>query len=207
MSGGPVGGGRDGQGRGAPSPWVERFLPLLPPGARVLDVAAGGGRHTALLLARGLRVTAVDRDVSGLEDLAGEPGLTRVREDLEAGGVPGVLAAGLTWDGVVVTHYLHRPLLPHLFGALAPGGLLLYETFMRGHAERFGKPSRPDFLLAEGELLAHAREAGLQVLAFEQGEVATPRPAVLQRLAAVRAAPPLLLPRENPLSPQRRGSG
>ena len=85
-----------------------------------------------------------------------------------------------------MTNYLHRPLFPALEGALAPGGIVIYETFAAGN-ERFGRPSNPDFLLRPGELLDAF--AGLTVIAFEQGEVSRPRPAVIQRIAA--AAGPL----------------
>jgi len=165
---------------GTPSLWVARFAPLIRPGGAVLDLACGAGRHARFLAARGHPVTAVDRDAAPLAPLARVARITPVEADLEAGPWP---LPGRTFDAVVVTNYLHRPLLPAIAAALAEGGLLLYETFMRGN-ERHGKPSNPDFLLAPGELLAAF--AGLSVVAFEQGEVAAPRPAVVQRLCAVR---------------------
>jgi len=142
-----------------------------------LDLAAGSGRHSRLLLAHGLAVTALDRDPDQQPDA---PGLTKIRADLEDGS-PWPLP-GRRFDLVLVTNYLHRPLLPDIIGAVAPGGLLLYETFARGN-ERFGKPANPDFLLLPGELLA-AVAGRLVVLAYEHGQVAAPRPAVIQRIAA-----------------------
>lgn len=171
-----------------PSPWVERFAPLIAPEGRVLDVAAGAGRHTRLLRRLGYRVVAVDRDVGGLADLAGDPLCEIAARDLEDGAA---WALGGDYDAIVVTNYLHRPLLPSLAEALAPGGLLLYETFALGN-ERFGKPSNPDFLLRPGELLAAF--AALTPIAFEQGVADTPRPAVIQRLAATRGGFPARLP-------------
>ena len=166
--------------KAAPSPWVQRFAPLLPAAGRVLDLACGGGRHTRFLLEAGHQVTALDRDLSGLSDLAGTPGLEPVEADLEDGR-PFPLA-GRIFDGVVVTNYLHRPLLPDLVAAVAPGGLLIYETFARGN-ERFGKPSNPDFLLTPGELLT-AVEGRLRVLAYEDLIVEIPRKAAVQRICA-----------------------
>ena len=166
----------------APSAWVRRFAPLIRPGGHVLDLAAGGGRHTQLLLDMGFRVTAVDRNVAALQSLAG-PHCTVREIDLESGVPENALGAlGSGYDGIVVTNYLHRPLFPAFTGALAPDGVLIYETFAIGN-ERFGRPSNPDFLLRPGELLEVF--AALTVIAFEQGEVAVPRPAVIQRIAAV----------------------
>ena len=87
------------------------------------------------------------------------------------------------FDGLIVTNYLHRPLFPQLAAALAPGGALIYETFGSGN-ERFGKPSNPDFLLCPGELLETVRGT-LTVLAYENLQLTEPRPAVVQRIAAV----------------------
>jgi SAM-dependent methyltransferase len=155
----------------------------------VLDLAAGGGRHTALLRDRGYRIVAVDRDPGALtRRFAGDPAVEIRSLDLEDGG-PWRLGQG--FDGIVVTNYFHRPLFAPMIDALAPGGAVLYETFMLGN-ERFGKPSNPDFLLKPGELLA-AFGPALTVVAFEQGIVDEPRPAALQRIAAVKG-PPTMLP-------------
>ena len=160
------------------SAWVRRFVPLIRRGGRVLDLAAGSGRHTRFLLGSGFAVCAVDRDISALLPLAGAG--CEVRQiDFETGG-PWPLAAG--YDGIVVTNYLHRPLLPAIARALATGGVLIYETFARGN-ERFERPHNPDFLLGPGELLEAF--AALTVVAFEQGEISVPRPAVIQHITAV----------------------
>lgn len=161
-----------------PSPWIERHLGLVPAGGRVLDLAAGGGRHARLALGRGYRVTALDRDIS---QLAGIDGIEAIEHDLET-GAPWPLADA-AYDGIIVTNYLWRPLLPSLPGLLAPGGALLYETFARGH-ERYGKPTNPAFLLKPGELLEAVR-GRLRVVAYEELEIDTPRRAKVQRIAAV----------------------
>jgi SAM-dependent methyltransferase len=166
----------------APSPWVTRFARLIREGGRVLDLAAGSGRHACYLAGLGFDVTAVDRDTRGLAGFQGKI----VALDLEAGR-PWRLGGG--WDGIVVTNYLHRPLLPAIVSSLAEGGIVIYETFAQGN-ERFGKPSNPDFLLAPGELLAAF--AALHVIAFEQGVIETPRAAVIQRIAAARDFPCLI---------------
>lgn len=166
----------------SPSPWVARWSALIRPGGAVLDVASGSGRHARYLAGLGHRVTAVDRDEAALATLASTPGV-RVRvADLEDAPWPFTPAE---FDGVVVANYLHRPLFGDLIAALSPGGVLIYETFMQGN-ERFGRPSNPAFLLRPGELLDLLRDR-LTVVAFEQGRVAAPKPAMVQRACGLRA--------------------
>jgi SAM-dependent methyltransferase len=163
--------------------WIRRHAHLVRPGARVLDVAAGRGRHARFFAARGAQVLAIDRDAAALASLSSVAGVTARAFDLEAGAWP---LAGERFDAIVVVHYLHRPLFPHLRAALAPDGVLLYETFAAGN-EAYGRPVNPDFLLRRDELLALAGATPpLTVVAFEQGlSVADGRTAVVQRLAAV----------------------
>ncbi|BBO21055.1 MAG: SAM-dependent methyltransferase [Rhodocyclaceae bacterium] len=170
------------------SAWVRRHAPLIAPGGRVLDLACGRGRHARLLAGMGFAVEAVDRSGEDLAELAGLPNVATRQADLEGGPWP---YAGRAFDGIVVTNYLHRPLFPHLAATLAEGGVLIYETFMSGN-ERFGRPSNADFLLRSGELLEAF--VGLRVVAFEQGKVALPKPAVVQRLCAVKGEGPFRLP-------------
>jgi SAM-dependent methyltransferase len=175
----------DASGMSAPEPssWIARFASLVPPGGDVLDVASGSGRHTRFFLGRGHPVTAVDRDTSGLADLGAEPGLDIVKFDLESGEP--FPFPGRRFDAVVVTNYLHRPILPALVVSVAEGGVLLYETFARGH-ERFGRPQSPEFLLEPGELLEVVHGA-LRVVAYEDLILGEPGPRAVQRIAAVRA--------------------
>jgi SAM-dependent methyltransferase len=162
-------------GIAAPSAWIERWAPLIRRGT-VLDLACGSGRHANFFLGRKLKVVAVDREPQVIS------GARFLRADLENGN-PWPLP-GEKFEAVVVTNYLHRPLFPRLIESLAPGGVLLYETFMLGN-ERFGKPSNPEFLLRPGEL----REAFAELTekGFEEGEVSHPKPAMIQRLCAVQA--------------------
>jgi SAM-dependent methyltransferase len=174
----------------APSRWVVRFSSLVADGARVLDVACGQGRHSRWFAARGCRVVAVDRDTAALDQLASVAGVTAVSADLEAHPWP---FESEKFDAIIVTHYLHRALFPSLLRALADDGVLVYETFARGN-EAYGKPSNPDFLLTEGELLTIIGRS-LIVVAFEQGRIESEPPAVVQRLAALgrrRSWPPPL---------------
>ena len=175
---------------GGPFPWIVRFAPLVPRGATVLDLACGAGRHTRWFLERGHPVTAVDVDVSGLDDLRQHPQLEIVPADLEDGS-PWPLP-NRRFGAAVVTNYLWRPLFEPILEAVEEGGLLLYETFARGN-EAYGRPTTPDFLLRPGELLEVAR-GRLQIVAYEHGYLDHPRPAVKQRLCATCTDRPLPLP-------------
>ncbi len=186
---------QDTHGTEPPSAWVQRWSPLVKPAGTVLDVACGRGRHTHWFHARGHAVTAVDQSASALAAIELPASrCEKVVADIEAGPWP---FDGRCFDAVVVTHYLWRPLLGTLIASLAPAGVLIYETFTQGN-EAVGKPSRPDFLLTTGELLAVCR--GLRIVAFEDGfeqdvdagrtesnppnRAATPR--FIQRITAVR---------------------
>src|SRR5450830_602299 len=168
---------------GQASAWVQRWSHLVAPGGHVLDVACGSGRHARWFAARGHPLSLVDHNAEALSALTGLGEV--VCADIEAGPWP---FAGRVFDAVVVTNYLWRPLIPTLLNSLAPGGVLIYETFAQGN-ETVGKPSRPDFLLRHGELLEVCRH--LRVVAFEDGFQEAPQgllPRFIQRIAAVREA-------------------
>jgi SAM-dependent methyltransferase len=163
------------------SAWVQRWSHLLQPQASVLDVACGSGRHLAWFSQCGHTVTGVDVDIQAAA--ANVSSASLIQSDLEADPWP------LQKDGapehfgaVVVTNYLWRPLMPTLLASLAPGAVLLYETFAAGN-ETIGRPRNPDFLLQPGELLALC--TGLHVVAYEHGFLDQPARYV-QRIAALR---------------------
>lgn len=166
-----------------PSPWIQRWAPLIAPEGSVLDVAAGGGRHGRFLLEQGFNVTFLDKNAEPLADLENHPGAEVIKTDLEDGS-PWPLGER-TFDAILVVNYLHRPLFDDLLAALNPGGVLIYETFALGN-EDYARPRNPDHLLKSGELLewVHGK---LQVVGYEHGLVETADiPGVKQRLCAVK---------------------
>ena len=170
------------------SAWVARFAACIKPSGAVLDLACGQGRHARYLAELGFTVEGVDRDAKVLTHLAGVARLTTQCADLEADAWP---YATRQFDAIIVINYLHRPLFPLIALSLAPGGVLLYETFRSGNGS-YGKPSNPDFLLHPGELLEFAHTYHLRVVAYEDGFTQRPKPAMVQRLCAVK--PPFLPP-------------
>lgn len=166
-----------------PSAWVQRFTPLVAPGASVLDVACGNGRHVRWFAARGHPVTGIDRDGAALASLDGVG--TPIQADIENGPWP---LPGQRFGAVLVTHYLWRPLIPTVLSSVAAGGVLIYETFAAGN-ETVGRPARADFLLQPGELLRWCAPPDWRVVAYEDGFL--PEPArFMQRIAAVRLPAP-----------------
>lgn len=167
-----------------PSAWVLRWAPLVHAGGPVLDVASGSGRHALYFAARGHPVDAVDRDAAAMAALSGKSGIAALCADIEDGPWP---YAGRSFAAVVVTNYLYRPLFPALRAALAPGGVLIYETFAQGNAA-YGRPANPDFLLQPGELLRAFGD--FRVVAYEDLYVDTPKPAMVQRICVLNAGCP-----------------
>ena len=164
-----------------PSPWVTRFIPLIPHGGEILDLACGSGRHTRYLLDSGHKVTALDKDVSKVIMLTSNSNFSLFQWDLET--IDPWPFPDKSFSGIVVTNYLYRPLFQNLINALDDNGILIYETFSIGN-EHYGHPKNPDFLLNNEELFELCKNE-LTVVAFEQGIVLRQTaPKVIQRVCA-----------------------
>lgn len=163
------------------SEWVERHYKLIQEKGLVLDLAGGSGRHTRFLALKGYRLVLLDKDVSGAIDLRLAKNVELIVHDLEVGKLWPL--NNNSFDGIIVTNYLYRPIMSRLLKLLSKNGVLIYETFALGN-ERFGGPKNPDYLLKPGELidLAHPK---LRVIAYEECLRGAPSPAFLQRIAAV----------------------
>ena len=179
-------------GQEPPSAWVTRWSHLVPAGSAVLDIACGHGRHMRHFAKQGYSVVGIDRNPDAIEAVRSLG--HAVCADIETGPWP---LTGQTFGGVIVTHYLWRPLWDEMLTSVAPGGVLIYETFAAGN-ETVGKPSRPDFLLQPGELLTVCQT--LRVVAFEEGFLTQPDRFV-QRIVGVREADGNDLPIRYPLAP------
>lgn len=153
------------------------------PGGRILDVACGTGLNGLFLAEQGADVLLCDRNADALATVRRTAADRNVQvrtwcidleRDLPLCGCP---LAPESFAGILVFRYLHRPLLPCLASALAPGGVLIYETFLM-EQRRFGKPANPDFLLHPGELLRSF--SGFEVLHTFEGLLTEPQRAVAQ---------------------------
>ena len=157
------------------STWVEGAEKWLPKQGVALDVAAGKGRHTVHLNQAGLDVVAVDINIADLQALS-SPSVSVVSADLEGEAWPFQADA---YDLILGVNYLHRPLFSSVRDSLKPGGIVIWDTFAAGN-EKYGRPSNPNFLLQEGELLKFFE--GFQILDFADGFVETPKPAMRQSI-------------------------
>ncbi|MEX1035262.1 MAG: class I SAM-dependent methyltransferase [Sneathiella sp.] len=161
------------------SPWIDKYAGLIPKDQPVLDVACGSGRHSLFLLEQGFEVIAVDIDITAIAPNSGRTGLSIIQADLE--GAPWLFTPASV-GGIVVVNYLWRSLISHLCDTLAPGGVLLYDTFAQGN-EKYGRPRNPDFLLARGEL-SDLLSGTFDILDFFDGHTENPVPACRQSIAA-----------------------
>jgi tellurite methyltransferase len=174
----------------APSPFFTAELRrLLAAGGPALDLACGRGRHALALAGCGVVTIGLDRDRARLRELAGAARARALRvlpllADVEAAArIP---LASASCGAVLVFRYLHRPLASEIVRVLRPGGVLLYETFVRQHRELSDHPRNPAFLLDAGEL--PKLFAALEVLRAEEAVVQAPAPEAVARLVARKPA-------------------
>lgn len=156
-----------------PSPFLMKYGQQIPQG-RVLDLACGSGRHALHLAKSGYEVAGLDRNTEALATLSkaaqdeGLPNLTIRELDLELDSTNPPPLGKNEFTGVLVFHYLYRPIFPNIIKALKPGGMLIYETFLIDNHHRFQHPRRKEFCLEHNELLQLTH--GLRVLYYEEGQ-------------------------------------
>jgi len=155
-----------------PAHWLVEHRGLLAGGGRGLDVACGDGRNALYLAQHGYAVDAIDASdvaIDALRAAAQERGLAITPQVVDVEREP--LPAG-PYDAIVVMNFLERALFEPLRDALAPGGLLFYETLSVAHVEELGRSFNPAYLLARGELLEAFAE--LDVIDHVEGVVERP---------------------------------
>ena len=169
-----------------PSTWIMQQAKSWPDQAELLDFASGHGRHSCALsdaFPGRFDILATDHNHEALKELIAQcPCVETLHTDLEdSNSWP---FKDHNFDVVLVTNYLFRPRLGALFKLIRKGGFLAYETFADGNAT-YGRPSNPNFLLNDGELLARLPD-DFTVLDYFHGKIDQPQPAIIQRLAARR---------------------
>ena len=162
------------------SGWVRRYYRQFPKNGFILDLAGGTGRHARFLSQKGFKLLLVDNQISKAKDLQNVEGIKLVEYDLEAGNSLPFPAS--SFQGIVVTNYLYRPIFPQLLCLLDVGGILIYETFAVGH-EKYGRPKNPNYLLNSGELI-NLVSPQMRVIAYEERLITRPTKAYVQRIVA-----------------------
>ena len=156
-----------------PSSFLVSQFSRLPHG-KILDVAAGRGRHAIYLAAKGFSVHGIDRDADALHELqrqgreAGLSSITTESIDLESDPHHPPDLGTEIYDVVLVFFYLYRPLFPQLVQALKSGGVIVYETFLLDNHIHRQHPRRKEFCLEANELLTLLQ--GLKILHYEEGD-------------------------------------
>lgn len=134
--------------------WVlSEFAYLLPDHGTAIDVASGRGGNALLLAAAGLKTTAIDISAVGLEQLQNEAQKHSLWIATRTESLSDRSLGQDQWDVIVVSNYLQRDLFDSLATALAPGGLLFYETFVKNKSDDSVGPGNPEYLLDDNELL------------------------------------------------------
>ena len=164
------------------SAWVRRFYDQIPKNGLILDLAGGSGRHTRFLTQKGFKLLLLDNDIAKAKDLQGVENIVLMEYDLEDGST--LPFPKSSFQGVVVTNYLYRPIFPQLLDLLDDGGILIYETFAVGN-EKYGRPTNPDYLLKSGELISLV-SSQMRIIAYEECLVRRPAKAYVQRITAAK---------------------
>lgn len=150
-----------------PSTWFRWHAHRIAPGMRVLDLACGEGRHAIAAAMLGAQVVGVDRDEGRLataRELAAAHGVTA---DWQVVDLEGPWPDLGSFDAVLVFNYLDRARMPAIRDLVAPGGLLMMESFLTAQRELGWGPGSDHHLLRPGELarliaplrILHGREA------------------------------------------------
>ncbi len=145
---------------------VERFAPLMPRGKPVIDIAAGQGRDVIFLSRRGFHAYGLERSREAIKlarQAAAENGVEITMVPGEAEHLPFKRGAA---GAITIFYFLLREIMDELVAMLAPGGLLVYETFTK-RQNAIDRKRDPRYLLDDGELVTYFRD--LELLFYEEG--------------------------------------
>lgn len=140
-----------------PCALLHDFAYLLPARGSALDIASGAGGNALFLARRGLQTTAMDISSVAMQNLARVAQAQGLHVQCEVADFTQHILPANSYDVITISHYLERSLAPQIVGALRPGGLLFYQTFVQEVIDE-GGPKNPQFRLAPNELLAMFRE-------------------------------------------------
>jgi tellurite methyltransferase len=147
---------------------VKRFTPLMPRHRPVIDIAMGRGIDAIFLAQSGLPVVGLEKSGEAIDlvkKASREAGVNLQAIHADASALP---FKGGTAGGVLVFNFLQREIIPELVSMLAPGGVMLYQTFLKRQVGLgIGGPKNPAFLLEDGELITRLRS--LELLYYEEG--------------------------------------
>lgn len=119
---------------------------------RILDVAGGEGRHAIAAAARGADVLLVDRDRAALETATSAARSLGVSIQTRLVDLEQPWADLGVFDAVLMFNYLDRSRMSDVRAAVAPGGILLLETFLESQRAQGWGPDSEEHLLRAGEL-------------------------------------------------------
>jgi SAM-dependent methyltransferase len=146
-----------------PAAIVKQYVELAS-GQNALDIAAGNGRNAIFLARQGFVVDAVDIADKGLAQFAGKhPGIHPICADLDEFDIP-----AKRYDLIVNIKYLNRRLFPYIREGLAPGGVLIFETFMDSPNPARAEPNCREYLLRENELVRAF--SSLKIVLYQEAE-------------------------------------
>ena len=164
------------------SRWVAENQKFIKRNGLILDLACGSGRNGKFLLEKGFNVVFLDRDISLLGWVPKASRSQVVKHDLENGTRWCFLPC--SFDAVVVTNYLYRPIFADLLSIIEEGGVLIYETFSKGN-EIYGRPKNPNYLLQPEELIDIVRPS-MRIISFKEGYSDEGRKSITQKIVAIK---------------------
>ena len=164
------------------STWVTYCTNLINKKSKILDVACGSGRHAKFLIQKGHFVTGIDINPKFELNADDQKNNKIIKYDLENNVWPFETDS---FDCILVTNYLHRALFPFFIKSVKQNGFIIYETFSLGN-EKFGKPSNPDYLLDNNELLNLLKHE-MRIISYQDGIVLNNVQKYVQRVFAIKS--------------------